>query len=333
MGFNASYIYEKEREENFMRLWNMNLDIVQKVLRKYEFIQSWEYDDYRQEVFIHTWEKFYRWMLLRGGKIEFEQWLFMEARAAAYAYRARLLKKSSRGGDMYKARYIYREDMEMFVIQNENYSEDHLISLRRAVNELNPNQKEAVELFLSEEDLSAASLEKGQKCHHYSSRLSSAKRWIRDNKDKFFEDMPCYIKPKPQMSRGIDGDHHMARKVQQIDPVSLCVVKTWDSAAQAERVGGFSSKNIYQVATAQKTLHKGFRWLYVGETDPNIINKTQIKNKKKPVLQLTPNGDLVQKFEGVKSVEDFGFSSKLVCDTLKGRRNFYKGCRWVYATD
>ena len=69
----------------------------------------------------------------------------------------------------------------------------------------------------------------------------------------------------------------------------------------------------------------------MGETDPDIIHKTQIKKEKKPVLQLTPGGEVVKRFEGVKSVKDFGFDTKLVCDTLKGRRNFYKGCRWVYA--
>lgn len=65
--------------------------------------------------------------------------------------------------------------------------------------------------------------------------------------------------------------------------------KSWDSAKQAEKDGGFNSASIRDVCVGRRKTHKGFRWKYKNEEDI-FTQKCGNLGIKKPITCIYENG-------------------------------------------
>lgn len=253
------YSYEAERESNLLRLWDQNQEVVHKILRKYKWIPPQQYDDYRQEIFIHIWKNFYRWMEKRHSFLEFEQWLFMEGRAAAFSFRRKELKVRYIKGstNLFTERYRYLDNMaDLKNIVEDDYNESALEGLRKAIEDLEDDDKQVIHLILNEVDLHEEERKNGKPHWYYSSQLWQIKNKIRKNYRRYFEDMRIFIEQRKSAGRGADCPS--AKPVLQLG-LSGEVIKRWPSAIDAESAG-FKRKQISNVINGNKGSHHGFKW-------------------------------------------------------------------------
>jgi len=61
----------------------------------------------------------------------------------------------------------------------------------------------------------------------------------------------------------------------------------------------------------------------------NLFEKLQ-KIHKKPIVRLDSNFKLVKQYDYLKQSKEDGFSESKVIDCCKGRKEFYRGFRWMY---
>lgn len=67
---------------------------------------------------------------------------------------------------------------------------------------------------------------------------------------------------REKMSKILTGLHHKGKKVAQIDKKTGAVIKTYESAAEAERQTGVRRKGIYCVCHGKLRSTGGFLWRY-----------------------------------------------------------------------
>lgn len=332
------YDYQEERQLLFWRLIQQHEDTIYRVLRKYKFIQADEYDDYRQEILIEAWNKFYKYMQGRD-RFSFGQWLFKTGRAVAFTYRCRQLKVGS--GDtsrLYRNRYVYMYRMdEVFEIEDSVYDESHLIALNKMIHSLPPDELKIVTLYLSDTDMQALSISEGRKVYYYSQKFINVRKKLRDLAGTILPDRRIVIKAQPQKSRGLGEQNKLAKPVLQIDAQGT-IVKTWPSMVDAERAGGFKARNICQVAIGEKGSHSGYLWLY-HDVSPEVFKERVQrfaksggqKSEAKPVDQLALDGSFIKQFPSLSSTKESGFEPTNISAVIRGKVQTHAGYRWRYS--
>lgn len=61
--------------------------------------------------------------------------------------------------------------------------------------------------------------------------------------------------------------------------------------------------------------------------------KRTASKRSKPILQMTPEGQLIEYWPSAQVAGQYGFNNSDVTAVCRGRLRIYKGCRWVYANE
>lgn len=61
--------------------------------------------------------------------------------------------------------------------------------------------------------------------------------------------------------------------------------------------------------------------------------KRTAAKRSKPILQMTPDGQLIEYWPSARVAGQYGFSSSDIAAVCRGRLHIYKGCLWVYANE
>lgn len=112
--------------------------------------------------------------------------------------------------------------------------------------------------------------------------------------------------------------------VVQIDILGN-VIKHWDSATQADEVGGFIASCISNCCLKRRKLHKGFQWIFESEfKDSN--DYTYIPGKTSPRIYLCLNlyGDYIKTYYNNDELISDGFNPKNVSQVCNGDKKSHK---------
>lgn len=80
----------------------------------------------------------------------------------------------------------------------------------------------------------------------------------------------------------------MSKPVRQLKNNKL--IKLWDSAKEAEKIGKFNPSSIRDVCSGRRKSHKGFEWEYDNEEDI-FSQKSGNTGIKKPIKCIYNNGE------------------------------------------
>lgn len=119
------------------------------------------------------------------------------------------------------------------------------------------------------------------------------------------------------------------------------LLKKWTTARDAAKSINGSSPEILKVCTGERVSYKGFVWKYTGneklydETRVKILNELNAKNieKTKTVLQYSPGGTLIRRWNNAKETTISGYNSSAVGSCCAGYNIWYKGSIWIYEED
>lgn len=147
---------------------------------------------------------------------------------------------------------------------------------------------------------------------------------------------------KSRIGRFAGEEHPRSKAVVQLSLNGGFIAEYETVTDGAKSVNGSTTKISRCCAGLSRCRsHKGFIWLYKDDYNINTINDRVliIENKTigratRSIIQLDINGSYLREFSSIKdSVEFIGGSKKGVIDCCKGRREQYKGFKWVYADE
>lgn len=111
------------------------------------------------------------------------------------------------------------------------------------------------------------------------------------------------------------------------------LIKIWQSLQETER-NGFERHRVADCCNGIKKTYRDFIWIYENEYDPNKTYKEEPNTLgKRPVYQLTQNGEIRQLWSSAKEAETDGFRVASVIRCCLGVRKTYKGFIWKYKSD
>ena len=119
------------------------------------------------------------------------------------------------------------------------------------------------------------------------------------------------------------------------------LIKRWDKAKNAAKDVNGSASEILKVCTGERVSYKGFIWKYTDNEELYDITRKQIKeeieNKKiettLSVLQYTPSGEFVRRWNNAKETEIDGFNESSVGGCCAGHMTWYNEYIWIYEKD
>ena len=119
------------------------------------------------------------------------------------------------------------------------------------------------------------------------------------------------------------------------------LIKHWDTARNASKEIKGSSSEMFKVCTGERLSYRGFIWKYTDNEELYDITRAKIKKKiedKKnnttlSVLQFTPIGEFVKKWNNAKETEIDGFNSSSVRSCCVGNMIWYNEYIFVYEKD
>lgn len=137
-----------------------------------------------------------------------------------------------------------------------------------------------------------------------------------------------WVTPQENINHSI---HKQECEVQQLDPVTGEVIKTFKSVMEAERQTGIKENGIGMVCNGKGKTYKGYGWRYTNPTE---------KGKHKEVIKYDPKtGNILGTYkncaEAAKSIElgedtTLATASSHVRRSCKGIHKTYKGFGWRY---
>ncbi|WP_186830980.1 sigma factor [Chitinophaga cymbidii] len=326
--------YEKHRNDNLPRLWQMHQDVIRRVLYRYPFVNMQDHEDYTQEIFLYIWERYDKWLDAQTIGISFAQWLYVKAKTCIVDCRCRQLGIGRRNPERrYRERMIYYEDMGSFIVSEmekpSNYSEENFRGLERAISELRAPEKKVISMFMDGECMTAKSVEHGKCPSRYNTVMSLIVKKIRANAAVYFVDYTIKEKVRKEGVKG--NDNVLSKAVFQLK-MDGEVVRLWENALAAEREEGFKSSSIRQVARGEKFSYRGFRWAYECDGILKVLSRTRGAGNVRSILQLSPSGELIKRWETVTAAVTAGYSETCIRRVISGERPHYKGYKWQYAS-
>lgn len=245
--------YTKEEETEFLRLMKEHDGIIGKLFMKFEdFITREERDDYRQEIFMHAWNDYHKYE--KRNDYQFGTWLFHTARWAILEYRRRLWKYQSKTNVVDSGLF---EEVPDFTDEGR---EEHIRALEHAISELPTEDQRVIEMWYNRGQMRQASMSSGKNEHYYNVRVNKIKLKILKNKDRYFEDIFVFEKPK---RLGIRNEHHpLSKPIIQYD-LNGNEIKRWPSLQEIGR-HGYSHKAVwFALKHSIKQQSGGFIWRYL----------------------------------------------------------------------
>lgn len=326
MGVKKALIYpytEKQRAE-FSGLIFRYTPAIYSIIHKYDFIRDFERDDYYQEAVAYAWERYH---LFDAEKSSFITWLYTTCKWAVLGYRQFLSRYSKR-----VLSYTSAEDLPE--LADEEYEEDHINGLRVAILALPERKQRVIQMYLSGEDLGKRAVADGISPATYYNLMHGARRFIRENRKRFFEDIPIEERKLRVISNGrLNERNTFSKPVEMRDATTGELVKTFPSAKEAERQG-FNSKNVSACLLGKRTLCGGYRWYYSGAYDDSTILR-QRKVGGRPsagaVEQLSMDGRVIKVWDSITAPRQYGFHPSGIAAVIKGRAQQHKGYKWRYA--
>ena len=131
---------------------------------------------------------------------------------------------------------------------------------------------------------------------------------------------------------GIEHPNH--KRVKQISPVTLEVIRIYDTQTEAADTLGISRKCITKACRGILNTYKGFIWEYADEAynKPvhNGIGRYNHAKHNKSIAMVDTNG-VIYHFDSVKKAAEItGISRSNISRYLKGVRSDRTGRRWCY---
>lgn len=119
------------------------------------------------------------------------------------------------------------------------------------------------------------------------------------------------------------------------------LIKKWGSAKEASKTIKGNAAEILKVCTGERKSYRGFIWKYTNNQELYDNTRKKIENnleKKKieetlTVLQYSPTGELIKKWNNAKETEIEGFKGHTVGSCCAGYMTWYNEYIWIYEKD
>lgn len=312
---------EKERAE-FSALIVEYTPVIYSIINKNEFIKRCDREDYYQEAVAYAWERYYMFDITKGS---FVGWLYQTCLWGIALYR----KKSRRYQDRNS---LYESVTDLPEVEDEPYQEDHIEGLRVAILTLPARKQRVVQMYLDDEDLCKRSTADGYLPCYYYSVMASVRRFIRDNRNRFFEGIYVSERKLIVNPNGRINERSPSSKIIEMRTMSGELVRTFPSMAEAERQG-FNISNISACCIGKRNFAAGYRWCFAGQSLKEIVKRKPGTPKKCPIDQFTMDGEFVARHETMLAATKQGFSLIGMRMCALGKYSQHKGFIWRYAKE
>lgn len=237
-------------EKQFELVLKRSDGMINYFLNLYPFSNGNQRDDYYQEVSMVLWHRYLR----VGGKLEMEKgWLSKTIRDAVLKYRRTLNKKVDQ-----QTRYTDQE--YLLDHADEVYVEEHIDTLKEAINRLDGKEKWLITLILESDDFAEEATKIGENPRQLRLRAIPIYRKIRVLVGKIQGK-----KISPMSTRQYaDGKHHAVRSVDQLTERGE-YLQTWDSVSLAAESLGISRPNISRALAGRMATCGGYKWRYANQ--------------------------------------------------------------------
>lgn len=127
------------------------------------------------------------------------------------------------------------------------------------------------------------------------------------------------------------------KPVEQIDPKTLKVIKTFESLEDAAREIGCTHTAIAQAAAGQTNNCRGYFWRFKGDKK-DFSNTTLNKRWRRGVLQLDKEtGEIIQEYlslsDAAASLNLPSSATSSICAACKGKYKSAYGYKWCYSDE
>lgn len=327
---NAAYYpqYNDLQVKEFSVYLSKHIGIVRSLVNKSPFIKRHEREDYCQEAIIYAWRRFYLYDKSLGS---FAGWLYKTAEWGIKKYARTVVR-------LQKNTYYQDPQSSWYDIADETYDESLICGLRKAIEDLPENDRNIVELFLSDTSSSAISMEMGKHSKFISDKISRIKKHIRNNRHKYFEDVYVDLRKFENSNTGRKNEQNELSIPVVMLNMEGTFIKRFPSLNDVGRQG-FSVSGVWKICNGKGYSYKGYRWIYEGESRPAILSLLQKKpptpgaSQKRAVEQYDQQGNLVKRFESMAEATRSGFNAGNIIKNLKGEISHYKGFNWKYGVD
>ena len=109
------------------------------------------------------------------------------------------------------------------------------------------------------------------------------------------------------------------------------LIEEFDSAGQITKKYGFCSSLISSVCNGKRKQTHGYIFRFIGEAHREIVHKKVPSKNRKPVLQLSLDGNVVAEYNSVyEATQKTGFLPENIGRAARGLSKSYKGYKWRY---
>jgi len=320
-------VYTAHQERVFTDYLNKYKGIIYAVINQNKRIQRHEREDYFQEAAIYVWRRFHLFDRQLGS---FSHWLWKTTEWGIKHYRRYLRKDQD-------VTYYDGKIESWYDIADLIYDESHIESLKMAINELPADERMCVDQFLTGGTRTEILNEIGLSEKQYELRMSNARKTIRNNRHKYFDGITVDPRKFESIPTGRTNELHPDSKPVIMLNMEGKFIKRFPSAAETERQG-FSRTVVMNVCNGKGWTHKGYRWIYEGETRPEILallNKPARKRgegqKCRAVNQYDIWGTYIRKFKSMGEAERSGFNLSNIKNFKDGEMRRCQGFLWSIA--
>lgn len=315
------FIYSDKRKAEFTRLIKHKKPLIYSLIYKFDFVRESDVDDYYQEAILYAWKRFY---LFDSTRSSFTTWLYKTAEWGILLFRRMQVKNHT---------YMISIDPTLSwfeSIEDVKYNEEHLEALRVAIADLPAEKQKVVQMYLNDEDLTDLSIKEGRRPDYYKGALHKIRKFILRHHGRYFEDI--FIDPRKTLvvHNGKTNELNATSRPIEMRTLDGQFIKTFPSLAEAGR-HGFDCSSICDCANGRINAHKGYKFWYVGETRPEIINRIKKVKKGKPIAKLDPNGTIIKVYETLKEIEEEGLDKSRIYRCISGQAKMYRGFLWQSA--
>jgi len=137
----------------------------------------------------------------------------------------------------------------------------------------------------------------------------------------------------------VNNNSKLCRAIVCYD-INYNIIKTYNSAIEAENIDGFSSNAIRNCLRGKNLTHKNFIWRYQNNSEGLYYRQKvseeekQIraaKAREKPVTCHNLTGELVEKYSSVKLASIINnYDNSNIAKCARGKKKTYKGFIWRY---
>ncbi|MBV7529051.1 RNA polymerase sigma factor [Chitinophaga sp. sic0106] len=317
-------VYTPQEERLFNEIVLKRRSLMYYIIHSKKWIKEHEKDDYYQEAVIYLWQHFHQ-IVREHRNYPLEAWVARNTRWALWHHKKRNFKHDTRNE--------YRDDLIGEDMEDIPHDEGRYLSLYKAIDDLpHDSWKEVVRLVMSGCNLAAIERQQNGP-RRLQGTMTRVRQYIRKNGGKYFDDIDVLLQQRASVlaNRKVVISNGRAIEMRSMDGV---LIKTYDTISDTDG-DGFNSAAVGLVCRGQKVHHRGYRWNYVGETDPAVLCKTKSRpviNTKK-VLQFDLSGNYIKTWDSVNATESDGFVPYSVRFCVIGRTKSHRGFVFKYADE